>query len=235
MRWSETPLYRAPIVVIDTETTGLDPIADRPIEVAAVRGPLVEGGDLVGWSSLVRWPQRSAPAAERVHGITRQMIDAAPAPDEVTLELRPRVEGACPVAYGWAFDALMLRHLRIELDRGVCVLALVRLVAHAMTLTQACQRWKVPLDGAHRAQADATATARLLPRVLAEGVTTGKLRRGMTCGELADLCAQLELTRERQRRTAPAGDRPSWHALTGSEWSPVAGGSAPRGGHWSDR
>ena len=64
--------------VIDVETTGFRPWADRIVEVACV---LLDGCRVAGrWSTLVN-PGMPIPAeATAVHGITDGMVAAAPEP-----------------------------------------------------------------------------------------------------------------------------------------------------------
>ena len=76
---SATPLIALDAVVIDTETTGLDPAKARIVELAAVRltvGRLAEQGS---FRRLVRPDEPIPAAATRVHGIGDGTVaDAAP-------------------------------------------------------------------------------------------------------------------------------------------------------------
>jgi DNA polymerase III epsilon subunit-like protein len=217
----ERPLYCLPIAVIDTETTGLDPLADRPIEVGIASCELRAGAPVETWSSLVRTDRRIDPGAARVHGIAAAELVDAPSPGGVGVDVVDRLTGRVTVSYNLPFDALMIQHLGVDVGWGICVQALVELAAgHRMRLGDACKRWRVPLEGAHRAGADAAATARLLPLVLAELVQAGKLRRGLLAVDLWGVCVDVGLRAERVRRSAPAPTRSSWHALTDSPWIP---------------
>ncbi|MBV8067055.1 MAG: 3'-5' exonuclease [Candidatus Eremiobacteraeota bacterium] len=75
--------------VIDVETTGFSPVADRIVEIACA---LIDGDRIVErWSTLVN-PGIPIPSrATAIHGITDQMVAAAP---ELRFALR-RAAGLC--------------------------------------------------------------------------------------------------------------------------------------------
>lgn len=140
------------------------------------------------WSSLVRlrWPlSRVGPT--HVHGITRAMLKAAPSLDEVLDDLATRVDGAIFTAHNARFDGEFLRRaarrrpptdpLRAGLDRRLCTLRMSRRLdpdrERSHRLADLADRYGVPLDRPHDALADATATAQVLPFLLAaHGVET---------------------------------------------------------------
>ena len=102
-------LDRLPVLVFDTETTGLDVTDDRIVSIGAVRldGPRVYRG--VSVDQLVN-PGRGIPArSTAIHGITDAMVrDAEPFP-EVFAQFRPHLEGVVAVGHQVAFDLAMLR------------------------------------------------------------------------------------------------------------------------------
>lgn len=108
-RWRDHEL-----VVIDVETTGLDPYFDRVVEVAAlVVGP--DGRKLRAFSSLVN-PCRHIPEeATAAHGLRDEDVASAPTFAEVAVELAVVADGAIPVAYNAPFDKpfLAAEYLRI--------------------------------------------------------------------------------------------------------------------------
>ena len=85
-----------PLAVIDTETTGLDPAADRIVEIAVVqldRG--IDGGLTSTWSTLVRAPIKVSDGGRREADSTRR---ARSRDDEVTALRRwvpPRAHAGC--------------------------------------------------------------------------------------------------------------------------------------------
>ncbi len=88
---------------LDTETTGLEPgSGDRVIEVAAVR---LKGGErLAAFETLIN-PRRSlSEAASLVNGITADMLEGAPAMEEVAQQLLDFIGDSCLCSYNAPFD-----------------------------------------------------------------------------------------------------------------------------------
>lgn len=169
----------APFVVIDFETTGLDPERDRIIEigVALFRGGVHERSE--NW--LVQ-PGIPIPAeSTNVNGITDEMVKDAPVFADAWPLVRPLLEGRLPVAYNHRFDS---RFLWAELRRlgeattggglvpagsegGVWIDPFVwirELYKHerGFSLADACTRLNVSLENAHRAAHDAEAAGKVL-------------------------------------------------------------------------
>jgi DNA polymerase III epsilon subunit-like protein/peroxiredoxin len=171
------------IVVIDVETTGLDPARDDLLELATVA--LDDGAVGDCWSSFVK-PGRAIPAgATAVHGITDSMVVEAPSALSVAPELRRRC-GSHHLAFHHArfdlpFVAALLRAAgepplynpvvdTLGLARGLAGLA-------GHSLQELAVRLGLPAEPPHRALADALTTARLLVALTAHweaelGVTT---------------------------------------------------------------
>jgi len=159
----------APIVVIDLETTGLDPERDEIVEVA-IRSGLEPGAPT--WTRTIR-PRRPVPEAARaVHGLGDAELANAPSLAEVLPEIHRRLRDATVVVgYNVAFDLAFLD--RAFADHGLPVLDRSRLrvvdpyrmwqALEPRTLAGASRRFTgIPLEDAHRAGADVDATARVL-------------------------------------------------------------------------
>jgi DNA polymerase-3 subunit alpha (Gram-positive type) len=96
----------APFVVIDVETTGLDPAEDRVCEVGAIR--LAGGEERARFQSLVQ-PGRPMPETARAkHGITDEMLRDAPPFARIAAELRQFMAGSVLVAQNADFDVSFL-------------------------------------------------------------------------------------------------------------------------------
>lgn len=168
-----SPLAEQSFVVVDVETTGLSPAHDRVIEVSAVR---VQGG-VIGeqFSTLVN-PETSLPLEiTRLTGITRERLATAPCFAEVAAALRAFV-GADPlVAHNAAFDYGFLREEWRRVDTlytatTLCTAKLGRRLVAGLrraNLASLLAALDVPAEGAHRADADALATARAFLKLLA--------------------------------------------------------------------
>jgi len=90
-------------VVIDVETTGLSPSrGSRVVEAGAI---LLENGEIKEeFHSLVN-PQVHIPfPVQKIHGITDEMIETAPAPEAVFPEIKRFIGRAVVVAHNAAFD-----------------------------------------------------------------------------------------------------------------------------------
>jgi DNA polymerase III subunit epsilon len=158
-----------PVVLIDTETTGIQPGRDRTVQVGIVR---FEGGEIMGSRSSFIDPGIPIPeAATAIHGITDIAVQGAPSLADFFAdpETRRLLDGAQPAAYNASFDRHFVPPFGDDwtwpwLDS----LSLVRKVdryakgAGRHKLEATCKRHGVPLEGAHDAIADATAAGLLL-------------------------------------------------------------------------
>lgn len=114
-----TPILRRPIAVLDTETTGFpEQPWSRVVEVAFVVLDIY-GNEALAGSSLVRPEIHDARAAgaERIHGLTREVLADAPLAGDVVATLnRVGVGGALlpalpSTAFNLAFDRPMLERM----------------------------------------------------------------------------------------------------------------------------
>lgn len=163
------------VLVLDTETTGLDPTRDRVVEVA-FRWGLADDAPTQLWRLN---PMVPIPAeATATHGITDAMVVDWPTFGEVADAIAAQIRRADVVAgYNPQFDVDMIE---AELRRsgtavkwpGVVVCAKRLWDVHApppsRNLTNAYKEFVDPagFEGAHGALADARATAQLLRRQL---------------------------------------------------------------------
>ncbi len=107
MLLAEQTLAEVPLVVLDTETTGLHPeLGHRVVEVAALR---LENWQKVGEISQLIHPGRAVdPEASAVHGIYDQDLRDAPSFAQISPQLLAFCEGALLVAHNAPFDASFL-------------------------------------------------------------------------------------------------------------------------------
>lgn len=177
----ETPLAHVEFAVVDVESNFWVPESQ-----SGKRGDIVSIGAVVArgdgtvvdrWYSLVR-PPSGNPGPTEVHDITEEMLADAPSFGDVHEELLALMDRRPVVGHNLVFDA---RFIRAELRRigyatrpgvvGLDTLDLARGAPRdfgANRLKSLCDHFNEPLDGWHSADADADATARLLPHLFGE-------------------------------------------------------------------
>jgi DNA polymerase-3 subunit epsilon len=177
----EAIVAELPIVAIDTETTGRDPLSDRIVELAAV---IYQGKEIIQRVSWLINPGRPIPQeASEVHKITDADVADKPTFGEVMPAILALLEGKVPLAYNAEFDR---QFLIAECDRcgsfaGRPVPALRRNVEwldplvwareiqreeKSRALGDVCQRLGIALDNAHRATDDAEAALKVMIALL---------------------------------------------------------------------
>ncbi|MET7397137.1 exonuclease domain-containing protein [Dactylosporangium sp. NPDC005572] len=160
-------LGRTPFAAVDVETTGFAAQHhDRIVEIAVVK--LDPAGEIVDrWTTLVN-PGRDA-GPTHTHGLTDEDLRSAPHFAAIARSLAERLDGHILVAHNARFDVgfLEAEYRRLGLDPHprptICTLELAdRLGSGASRrLADCCAAAKIPLDDAHTALGDATATAAL--------------------------------------------------------------------------
>lgn len=182
---SRTPVAGIPFVAFDTETTGLDLLEDRLLDVGAVR--FRDGSEERAFTSLVR-PGRPIPDFTiAIHHITEPMAEAAPRPKQVLEQLLPVLDGAVLLAHNAPFDMAVLS---LEVERqglelpdvlclDTCVLADALLADRpSLKLGELMRFFGCPETNDHRALPDARCVVRLFERLcesLGGEVTWGDL------------------------------------------------------------
>lgn len=168
------PWWRHNIVLFDVETTGLGD-GDRVVEVGFAR---FEDCKLVDSYGTLVFPEREIPdEATGVHGISTLDVSTAPRFLE-TLPQAVRISrGAWPCAYHATFDQhfLLMEMDRLGLDpietplfdpayRWLDPLTWARYLdgTWGNKLVDACARYGISIESAHRAQDDAIAAGLLL-------------------------------------------------------------------------
>jgi DNA polymerase-3 subunit epsilon len=168
-----TPLFDAPLAIVDLETTGAHPAWDRVTEIAVVE---VQDGEVVSeWSTLVNPGTSIPPAIQALTGITNAMVVDAPSFDDLAPGLYERLEGRVFVAHNARFDYGFLRHSfeRAGLQfqaKTLCTVKLSRRLypEHARhNLDSLIARHDLQCNARHRALGDAQAVWQFL-RVAAE-------------------------------------------------------------------
>jgi DNA polymerase-3 subunit epsilon len=165
-------LADVPYVVFDTETTGLEPVRDELVQIAAVRvlnGRIVDGESL---DTLVD-PGRKIPRqATKVHGITDAQVEGAPATAQAVARLHGFAQDAVLVAHNAPFDLSFLKRqeaaIGARFDHPVLDTVLLSAVLfgtnESHSLDALCDRLGIEIaaERRHTALGDAEATAAAL-------------------------------------------------------------------------
>lgn len=179
----ETPLGDLPVIVLDTETTGLSVQRDRIVSIGAVRLQGMRVFHQFTIDRLVNPLMQIPPRSTAIHGITNTMVAAAPPFGEVAGELAAMIEGTVVVGHNVAFDLAMLSReanrsginwsTPPSLDTGPLMLALEPSTT-GINLDALAERFGVEIQGRHTALGDCLVTAeifaRMIPRLLDHGV-----------------------------------------------------------------
>lgn len=212
------PVRSVAVAVLDLEMTGLDPTRDRVCEVAIVRA---DGAHVVAeWGALVRPAVRMTASAFRVHGISDEMVAAAPPFADLADDVQELLTGCVVIAHNVTHDLEFL-HREFELGQrdlpppvAIDTLLMARrlFAFRRNNLPSACEELGVPVEGLHRALADARTTWLLWRRMIEILDPDGTV----TVGELIDLVgalapnSPLRLHQQRQLRDAFRHQRTVW-------------------------
>ncbi|MGG3504716.1 3'-5' exonuclease [Paenibacillus lautus] len=155
------------LTVFDFETTGLDPVNDRVIEMAAVR--VVDGEIVTGFHSLIKTDIELTPKITEITGIYPEMLQGAMEEDLAFRILRNIMGDSLLVAHNAAFD-LQFLHYALQRLAGktftnpfIDTLTISRdRRTYPHKLTDMCSRYGIELEGAHRALNDVEGCWKLL-------------------------------------------------------------------------
>jgi DNA polymerase-3 subunit epsilon len=180
----DLPLDVAPVVVLDTETTGLNPhTGDRVVEIGAIRfepgpsGPWQKQGE---FNQLIQPGRRMNPGASRVNKIYDEDLTGKPLFTEVAADLLAFVSNAVIVAHNARFDAdfigleLYIHALNQPMQGGgelnnpwLCTMQLARRHFYfgRNSLSHVARALCVRTGRAHRALNDVFTTAEVVKRM----------------------------------------------------------------------
>jgi len=178
-------LSELPLAVLDTETTGLNPLKDRIISIGGLqwRGDAAEGLLL----DLQIHPGRPIPAAAtQIHGITDAMVASAPPFALVAASVLHFWHHRVLVGHNIGFDLALLREeaqrARLAFHPPPAALDIGLLYAglhpreHSITLESIAKHLGVAVKKRHDAMGDAETAAALWcalrPQLLAHGIGT---------------------------------------------------------------
>lgn len=224
-RSTQQNLDEVEFVVLDTETTGLRPGPNRVIEIAAIR---LRGAEVLdSFQCLVNPGRRLPPFIVQFTGITQDMVDGAPAAEEVMPDFLSFIEGAILVGHNVGFDIGFLTYEAQLLGQpfpldGIDTILFARRYLPALRrfkLDTVAEHLKIPITKRHRAMGDAKATAaiflKLVERARGQGLQTlGQLRCRLQLpvawnGNISDLTMTREVEQWRVDGKLSAQGAPS--------------------------
>lgn len=176
--WYQAIWDRTPFLVLDTETTGVRK-SDTICEVSIL---LVEDGEVVeNFHSFVNPEQHIPEDVTAIHHITDDMVVNSPLIHDLAPEINRLLNTGIPiVAHGLAFDVRMLRYcdqIALGWPSGIPTLCTMNFAKHHNPPTKELPSHKLTdlttmfgifreHQNMHRAEADTTALAALVPRLL---------------------------------------------------------------------
>jgi len=194
--FAEKRPFSIPTVILDTETTGLNPaLGHRVVEIGAVR---LENGQTVAEFSQLIYPDRPMDAkASAVNGISDADLRSQPRFSNIAPDLLRLLDGALLVAHNAAFDAGFIGQeffiagyapdpalqQPILPNPWLCTLTLARNFFYfgSNSLSNVALKLGVRMGHAHRALADVYMTAEILKRMVRD---LDKKQRLETVGDL---------------------------------------------------
>mgnify|MGYP003349521716 CR=1 FL=1 len=200
-------------IVLDTETTGLDPSAGhRIIEIGCLElASHVPTGKSLHY--LIH-PERDIPEdATRIHGITLEQLEGAPVFADIADALLDFIGDAPLVIHNAEFD---LRFLNAELarlerpplapDRGIDTVSMARrrFPGARVSLDELCRRFNIDLSG--RAKHGALIDAELLAHVYLELLGGRQSKLELAPDDVERINAQ-NATRRARSRPSPLNER----------------------------
>ncbi len=176
-------LKKETFICLDCETTGLDPLKDKIIEVAVVKFTFSE--TLQEFDSLVD-PECEIPAESlAIHHITSEMLQGKPKMKDVVAEVLNMVGDHIIVGHGISFDVQMIATsaraaavpVSIQNNRLIDTLRLARAYGDSKTnsLVMLASHFNVPIVETHRAMADVLLNIAVFKHLVARYKTTEQI------------------------------------------------------------
>jgi len=180
----DTPMSEVPLLAMDFETTGLDPVSNSIVSVGMVPFTLdgIRLGESRHWVVRPRLPLNQSSIT--IHNITHSDIDKAPELEDILEEMFELLKGRIPVVHYRNIERQFLdRALKARLDEGFSFPVLDTMAIEAflhpdrrpggwqrllgkkpvsIRLADSRRRYGLPHYTSHNALIDAIATAELL-------------------------------------------------------------------------
>lgn len=151
-------------VVVDLETTGLQPASDRILEIGAVK--VVKGEVKETFCTFADPKMEIPPYIQELTGITQEMVEGEKSPEAAVLEFLEFCGELDLMGHNLMFDYSFLKHQAVNQRRtfeknGIDTLKIARKLLpdlESRSLTSLCDYFQIDRKQAHRAFHDALAT-----------------------------------------------------------------------------
>jgi DNA polymerase-3 subunit epsilon len=204
------PWWSLPIVILDFETTGVDPFECAPVSVAAA--VYKEGVELRHFYSLINPGRPIPPGATEIHKVTDDMVRDAPTLPELSPQLLELAGDAAPMAYNSEYDRRIFQRyisgnecpLFDPGQRWICALVMLRKIdkyargTGRHKLINVCKRYGEQLseEDMHNALTDVRATGRLVAAL----VRSGKINPRTSLQRMLDYVDECRLFQDEDYR-----------------------------------
>jgi len=154
------------IVILDIETTGINPLKDKIIEIGMIE---LENFKIVNeFSTLINPSIKISESAYKIHGISEKMLVDAPKFIEISDFIRDKLNNKILVGYKCQkFDLKFINYELFNSNRmpvfpDILDLSLFNNFFKARSLYQIAKRLKISIKKKHRAMFDAQITLKIL-------------------------------------------------------------------------
>ncbi|HOL22155.1 MAG TPA: 3'-5' exonuclease [bacterium] len=173
------------LVVLDVETTGLDPVEGRIVEIALIR--IKEGRIIEKLVTLLNPEIRIPPDVSSIHGITDEQIKDAPFFRDIAGKVLDIINKKTLLVHNADFD---IPFLKKELSRcglelsGIKIIDTLAIARNHFcfpnnSLSTIAAYYNIDTSGSHRAEADAIMTYKIYCKLQEELQKKNKLDRNL--------------------------------------------------------
>ncbi len=165
-------LLDSPLVIFDFETTGLDAMRDRIIEIGAIK--YHKGQKIAELGTLIK-PEIPLPeTASKITGITSEMLEGQPAIEEILPSFLQFIEHSVLIAHNAEFDMAFLKNACQRMGYQIewpcfCTLKLARQLLpdlESKNLDTLAKHFDLTFAARHRSIGDCEVTGAVLQRLL---------------------------------------------------------------------
>lgn len=162
------------IVVLDVETTGLDPVEGRIVEIALIR---IKEGQIVEKLVTLLNPEMGIPCdVSSIHGITDEQIKDAPFFRDIAGKILELINGRTVLVHNADFDIPFLKKelnlcgMKLSGIKVIDTLAIARnyFCFPNNSLSTIAAYYNIDTSGSHRAEADAIMTYKVYCKLMEE-------------------------------------------------------------------